>query len=204
LRTSTHAFNYTRNPKSPFAKYSFNSKVKGWEDGFGRKILGETWIAHHGEHGSEGTRGLIDGIQQNSRNPVLNGVKDIWVPTDVYTVRKLDPTSEVLVYGQSTNGMTAESPANINKSIMPVAWTKTYTGESGKKGRVFTTTMGASTDLVNEDLRRLIINACFWAAGLENKIPEKADVNYIGEFTPTMFGFESFQKGSFPEKYELK
>jgi type 1 glutamine amidotransferase len=204
LRTATHGFNYKRNKNSPFAKYDFQSTAPGWEDGFGKKILGETWVSHHGKHGQEGTRGLIDGIQENAQNPVLNGVKDIWCATDVYTVRKLSSDCEVLVYGQSTSGMTPESPVNLNKSIMPVAWTKTYEIEKGKKGKVFTTTMGAAIDLLNEDLRRLLVNACFWAVGLENKIPKKADVGFVGEYVPTMFSTDLFKKGSYPSKYELK
>ena len=60
-----------------------------------------------------------------------------------------------------------------NDPMMPVAWTKTYKGESGKTGRVFTTTMGAATDLESEGTRRMLVNACFWAMGLEDKIPDK-------------------------------
>ncbi len=204
LRTATHAFAYSRNKNSPYAKYSFNSNVKGWEKGFGRQILGETWVAHHGHHGKEGARGLIDGIEQDAKNPILNGVKDIWVPSDVYTTRELEGTCNVLVYGASTSGMTADAPINLDKSLMPVAWTREYTAPNGKKGRVFATTMGASIDLASEDLRRLVVNACFWATGLEDKIPEKANVDYVSEYKPTMFGFESFKKGTFPSKYELK
>lgn len=198
MRTATHAFDYSRNVKSPYAKYSWGSKTKGWENGFGKKILGETWIAHHGDHGKEGTRGLIDGIQQNAKNPILNGVKDIWVPTDVYAVKSLDKQTQPLIYGQSTNGMTASSPPNLDKSVMPVAWSRTYITANGKKGKVFTSTMGASVDLLNEDLRRLFVNAAMWATGLEKQIPEKADVSIIGEYEPTMFGFDSFKKGKKP------
>jgi type 1 glutamine amidotransferase len=201
LRTSTHAFAYKRNPKSVYAKYSFDSKVKGWQDGFGKKVLGETWVDHHGIHGKEGARSLVNGIEQNAKNPILNGVKDIWVPTDVYTVRKLDTGCNVLLYGQSTNGMDASSPVNLNKSVMPIAWTRTYNIGS-KPGRVFTTTMGASVDLVNEDLRRLIVNACYWATGLEKSIPEKADVEIEGEYKPTFFGFDTFKKGKYPREYQ--
>jgi type 1 glutamine amidotransferase len=204
LRTATHAFNYKTNKSSPYAKYDFKSTVKGWEDGFGRTILGETWVDHHGHHGHEGTRGLIDGIQQDAKNPILNGVKDIWCYTDVYTVRKLNGDCQALVYGQSTNGMTPDAPVNLNKSVMPVAWTKTYTSASGKKGRVFTTTMGAAIDFQNEDLRRLLVNACFWAVGLEKQIPGRADVNFITEYKPTMFSTELFKKGFYPSKFELK
>jgi type 1 glutamine amidotransferase len=204
LRTATHAFMYKKNPKSIYAKYDFQSKVKGWENGFGKKILGETWIDHHGKHGSEGTRALIDGIQQNKHHSILNGVKDIWGPTDVYTIKQLPADAQVLLYGQSTSGMTASSPVNLNKSIMPVAWTRTYTSDSGKKGKVFATTMGAAIDLMNEDLRRLLVNACYWATGIGNKTPEKADVNYITEYKPAMFNMEGFKKGAFPSTYELK
>ena len=56
LRTATHAFN---NPNSPrFAKYHWQSKVEGYEQGFGRQVLGETWISHHGQHGKQSTRGV--------------------------------------------------------------------------------------------------------------------------------------------------
>jgi hypothetical protein len=64
--------------------------------------------------------------------------------------------------------------------------------------------MGAAIDFVNEDLRRLLVNACFWAAGLENEIPEKADVNFISDYKPTMFGIDLFKKGFYPSKFELK
>src|SRR5690606_21441149 len=200
LRTATHAFNFKDKKDGPYAKYDFRSKVKGWENGFGKKILGETWVAHHGDHGNEGTRGLINGIQQNAKNPILNGVSDIWGPTDVYTVREL-PGAEVLVYGQSTKGMTADAPVNLEKSIMPIAWTTSYKSESGNTGRVFTTTMGASIDFLSEDLRRLLINASLWAAGLEDKIPARADVDYVSPYKPTMFGTDLFKKGSFPSRY---
>ncbi len=204
LRTATHAFNYTRNKNSPFAHYDYKSTATGSEDGFGRKVLGETWINHHGRHGQEGARGLINGIEQDKKNPILNGVRDIWVPTDVYTVKNLNGDATTLVYGQSTSGMTLESPVNLGKSVMPVAWTKTYTGEKGNVARVFTTTMGASIDLVNEDLRRLLVNASLWAVGMEKQIPEKANVDFVSPYNPTMFSPALFKKGLFPSMYEWK
>lgn len=196
LRTATHAFHYSRNKQSPYAKYSFDSAVKGWEDGYGRQILGETWVDHHGDHGKEGTRGLINGVLES--HPVLQGVKDIWGATDVYTIRDLTDNAQVLVYGQSTHGMTAESPLSYDKSIMPVAWIKDHTNENGKTARIFTTTMGAAIDLVNEDLRRLLVNGCYWTLHMEEQIPEKSNVNIVGEYNPTMFGFGDHQKGLTP------
>ena len=41
LRTATHAFKYSRNPGSPYVKYSCDSEV--FEGGYGRQVLGETW-----------------------------------------------------------------------------------------------------------------------------------------------------------------
>ena len=87
---------------------------------------------------------------------------------------------------------------------MPVAWTRTYSIDGGKTGRVFATTMGAAVDLVNEDLRRLIVNAVLWASGMEDKIPAKADVQPIGEYKPTMFGFGTHKKGLKVSSYTSK
>lgn len=126
MRTATHAFNDADDSDGPYAKYSYQSEVPGWEGGFGRQILGETWIDHHGDHGSEGTRGLIDGIMERNDHPIIRGVSDIWVPTDVYGTRELEGDVDVLVWGQSTAGMTPAAPVNWSKSIMPVAWTKGY------------------------------------------------------------------------------
>ena len=194
LRTATHAFAYKKNSKSIYARYSFDSKVKGWEEGFGKIVLGETWVSHHGIHGKEGTRALVNGVEKSEKNPLLNGVKDIWVPTDVYTVRKIAGSFTPLIYGQSTNGMTADAPVNLEKPVLPIAWTKTYTAPNGRKGKVFATTMGSAVDMLSEDFRRLLINACLWGAGLEKLIPQKAEAGFVSRYSPTMFGFDSFRK----------
>jgi hypothetical protein len=203
LRTATHAFNYKKASASTFANYDFRSQATGWKEGFGKLVLGETWINHHGLHGEEGTRALINGIEQDAQNPILNGVKDIWTPTDVYTVRQLEGAN-ILIYGQSTHGMTPASPVNLEKSIMPIAWTRTYHIPGGREGKAFATTTGAAIDFLSEDLRRLLVNACFWATGLEKQTPARANVDFITEYKPTMFGLDLFRKGSYPSKYELK
>ncbi|MFC4872324.1 ThuA domain-containing protein [Negadavirga shengliensis] len=195
LRTSTHAFNYGKENKSPYAKYHWQSTVSEWEQGFGRKILGETWVAHHGHHAVEGTRALLDGIQAEAGHPVLKGVKDIWVASDVYTVKNLGEDAKVLIHGIPTKGMEPDTPINWGKSLMPIAWTQSYTSEKGNKGKVFTSTMGASVDLESEDLRRLIINAAYWCLEMENQIPEKAKADIVGDYKPTMFGFDNFRLG---------
>ena len=116
-------------------------------------------------------------LRARQDHPILRGIKDgdIWGPTDVYGVRlPLPGDSQPLVLGQVLAGMKpAIQPVDgkKNEPMMPVAWTKTFTTPAGKNARVFTTTMGASQDLANEGLRRLLVNACYWALGMEEQIP---------------------------------
>ena len=71
--------------------------------------------------------------------------------------------------------------------MMPIAWIKNYQIPKGKEGRVFATTMGASTDLVAEGTRRMLVNAAYWCLGL--KVPEKSKVDLIGNYQPSQYGF---------------
>ena len=84
-----------------------------------------------------------------------------------------------------------------------VVWLRDYKGEGGKTSKICTTTMGAAVDLENEGLRRLLVNAAYWAAGLEEKISAKADVDYVGEYKPGWFGFGKFKPGLKPEDLAL-
>jgi hypothetical protein len=82
-----------------------------------------------------------------------------------------------------------------------VAWIKTYTGDQGKAGRVFTTTMGHGDDLRSEGFRRLLVNALYWGMGMEEKIPAKAKVDLVGEYKPNPIGFGGHKKGVKPADY---
>jgi hypothetical protein len=197
LRTSTHAFNYTRNKNSPYAKYSYGSKE--WPGAFGQQVLGETWVNHHGQHGKQSTRGVINAT--NASHPVLRGVKDVWGPSDVYGVVHLPADATVLLWGQVLTGMNpTDGPLEgaKNNPMMPLVWVRDYKNESGKTSRIFTTTMGAATDFESEDLRRLIINASYWATGLDSKIPVKSEAAIVGEYKPTQFGFGQYKRGVRP------
>jgi hypothetical protein len=204
LRTATHAFSIKGAKK--YARYSYNSKE--WDGGFGRQVLGETWISHHGEHKKESTRGMIAPGAES--HPILKGIKDgdIWGPTDVYGVRlPLSGDGKPLVLGQVVEDMTPTGKpveGKKNDPMMPIAWIKTFTGESGKPARVFTTTMGAATDLTSAGTRRLLVNATYWAVGLEDKIPAESDVSIVGEFIPTPYGTNKFIKGVKPEDITAK
>jgi type 1 glutamine amidotransferase len=190
MRTATHAFDLKSSPT--YARYSWNSKE--WDGGFGRQVLGETWVAHHGRHAVQSTRGVI--VKGREQHPILRGIPDgaIWVPTDVYKVRlPLPEGSEALVLGQVLQGM-KESDAPVegapNDPMMPVAWTRTYRG-----ARVFTTTMGSAQDLLNEGFRRLLVNACYWAIGLEGRIDGRSNIGLAGMYEPLPFGFGGAAKG---------
>ncbi|WP_232835051.1 ThuA domain-containing protein [Pleomorphovibrio marinus] len=195
LRTSTHAFNFGKESKSSYSHYHWQSNKPGWEKGFGRRILGETWVAHHGNHGVEGTRALLDGLAYEDKHPILKGIKDIWVPSDVYTIKEIGDDATVLVHGIPTEGMQADTPLVWEKALMPIAWHKTYTSDNGNQGKVFASTMGSSVDLESEDLRKLVVNAAYWCLDMEDEITESTKVDIVGDFQPTMFGFDNFRKG---------
>ncbi len=198
LRTATHAFDIPEG--KTYSQYGWHSKQ--WDGGFGRQILGETWINHWGNHGKQSTLGAI--APGAEKHPILRGIKngEIWGPTDVYEVRlPMKAGCEPLVLGAVLEGMKQTDKPVLggkNNPMMPVAWTNTYTGASGKTGRVFTTTMGASQDLLNEALRRMIVNAAYWCVGLEDKLPEKANVEIVGDYKPTPFGFDGYKRGVKP------
>lgn len=198
MRTATHAFNLKSS--ATFQRYNWNNKE--WDGGFGRQVLGETWIRHHGKHGQQSTRGII--VPEQQTHPILRGIRDgdIWGPTDVYAVRlPLPGDSQLLVLGQVLEGMRPDDPpvaGPLNDPMMPIAWVKTYAGAEGRKARIFTTTMGASQDLESEGVRRLLVNACYWALGMEDQIPPKSNADLVGDYKPLPFKFGGFAKGVRP------
>ncbi len=200
IRTATHPFMFKRS--QTYAKWNSNSKE--WDGGFGRQLLGETWISHHGAHAKQSTRGVPAAGKQ--KHKILTGITSVWGPTDVYTMRMPFPTeNEVLLEGQVLTGMDPKDPpldGPKNNPMMPVAWTRTYSYEDGPKGKVFTTSMGSSMDFQDPAFRRLLVNATYWAVGLEKKITQKLNVDLTGpKFQPTMFGFNKFKQGLKPSDY---
>lgn len=200
LRTSTHAFFYKKNKDSPYAKYHFRDIQ--FEGGYGRQVLGETWINHYGEFQKESTRGLIAEGMEN--HPIVKGIEDIWGVSDVYGITTLSGDSKPLIMGQVLSGLDPNDKPNPDKKPVPVAWTKTYTGESGKTARIFTTTMGHALDFKNEGFRRLLVNACYWAMGTEDKIPARSKVDLVGDYNPNNIGKGNHKKGLKPSDLKLK
>lgn len=202
LRTSTHAFRFRKEDESSFQ--NFND--------FGKRVLGEGWISHWGKHKKEATRGVIE--LSAKENPILRGVTDVFGDSDVYEAYP-PANAKILLRGQVLTGMNPDdAPADyekqratdkqeqgVNDPMMPVAWTRVWKNEAGKENRILTTTLGAATDLQSEDLRRLIVNGVYWGLGLD--VPAKADVSYVGEYHPTMYGFKGYVKGVKPVDHAL-
>ena len=199
IRCSLLSFRYETRTNSPYASFDFRTP----EGGYTRAIFGETWEGHYGSHGKESTRGLRAGI--NEEDPMLRGVYNVWGTTDVYRVTKLPPDARILLYGQVLTGMNPDDPPNWQKAIMPMVWTRELKRDSGKVRRVVMSTIGAAPDMESEDLRRLYVNAIYWALGLEAKIPQKADVRYVGEdWKASPFGGGKFHHGLKPADFAIK
>lgn len=213
IRTATHAFNFPADSNSGYTYYGngYDGDKTEWKEGFGRLVLGEQWISHHGHHKHQSTKGII--APSARFNDITNGLSDgdIWGATDVYGVRlPLPDDSQSIILGQVINrkgefreddifyGMrptddeiaeTNDQGVPVNETLIPIAWTKSYQIPEGEKGKAFTSTIGAASDLLIQGTRRLLVNGVYWALGLP--IPKKADVTLVGEYRPTAFEFRS-------------
>ena len=72
----------------------------------------------------------------------------------------------------------------------------TVYGETRHRGEV--------QDLEREGTRRLLVNACYWAMGMEDKIPPCTNVDIVGDYKATPFRGNGFTKGLKPADYEMK
>ncbi len=194
LRTATHAFSANR---EPYTKYNYNAKDAGYELGFGHQVLGQTWVGHYGRNHSQSTRIAL--VPEKKDHPILRGVKEVWVQAGGYVGKPVD--GEILTLAQPLNGMTPESPADATKPPQPSEWTRTYKTSSGKTARVFTSLYGTSEDITNEGYRRLLVNGCFWALGLEAAIQPDLNIAFVGPFKPNTFNGGGYARGIKPEMY---
>lgn len=200
LRTSTHAF-------TPPTGSSYKSFAR-----FGEDVLGEEWVSHWGNHKKEATLGLIE--PNAGDHPILRGIKEIFGDSDVYEAYP-PADATILVRGQVLQGMKPTDPPahykkkrasdrqeqDVNDPPMPVAWTRLHKNEAGQTNKIFCTTLGAATDLQNEGLRRVIVNSVYWALDMPHT--SLADVTYVDDFKPTMYGFGGYRRGLVPEDHAL-
>jgi len=186
LRTANHGFH------APLP-YTINGRNVNW----GVDVLGGTFLNHHGRYHADSTRGII--VQEQKDHPILVGVDDIWGDSDVYRTYKegasLPPGCTALVWGQPLMGRRHDDPPNPKLEALPVAWFKTWQTSEGKSARVFQSTMGGGTDFENAGLRRLIVNAVYWGAGLEASISGTRSVDIVGTYKPLQSGFNYKELG---------
>ncbi len=203
LRTATHAFNIKGDKK--FARYSFNYNKDDCKEGFpagARRDVGEpprqAQGAEHARHRGRGREGSPD--------PPRHQENSIWGPTDVYGIRNLPDNAKPLVMGQVLVGMKPgrqaagggeEQPDDARRADAHVQGRA-----DGKEGRVFTTTMGAATDMPagghppDAGERRLL-----------GRRPRGQDPVRGGEgrrrrpVQPTAYGFDDFVKDKSPKDY---
>ena len=215
IRTATHAFEFgDSTSRWNHWSNSFAEEGSPWEGGFGRLVLGEKWYTHHGHHKHQSTRGLIAPDARD--HPIARGLADgdIWGPTDVYGVRLPMPEGVTpIVLGEvinragefdeddpffgmkptdsevATTNPAARSEYNPNDPMMPIAWTKPYQLPEGEAGLAFTSTIGSSTDMASDGVRRLMVNAVYFL--LEMEVPEAAEVGLIGTYQPSPYNFHS-------------
>lgn len=197
FRTSTHTFMYKDAPEMAYL-------INDWP----ANVFGQQWITHHG-HFDDGKNPLTAVSVTDAASPILNGFKPFQAYSWLYHVNggnwKLRGNPHVLLAGTSLKSQhQIDGRLEQYPLTNPVAWTKTYTGATGKTGRVFFTTLGHPYDFQEESMRKLTLNGIYWALGKENMIPENGvNVDFSGIYKPNNSGFGSrFKPNLKPEQLD--
>jgi uncharacterized protein len=195
FRTATHTFNFTT-----------DTTLKHLNNAWPAKVWGQQWIVHHG-HFEDGNAPLTTVYPRANAapTPIMNGVRPFEAYSWLYHVDggdwKLQGDAKPFLEGRSLRSQ-HEQKKQLDKYPLtqPVAWTKTYTGTSGKAARVFFTTLGHPFDFKEQSMRKLALNGIYWALGLEKKIPaEGVNAEFAAPYEPNNSGFgEKFKKGIKP------
>lgn len=189
FRTATHAFMYKND--TTLAK-TYNNK---WPT----KVFGQQWITHHG-HFDDGKLPVTEISAIDTNNVILRGFSPFKAYSWLYHV----DGGDWKLYGDSTpflQGRSLKSQHEIDGKLdkypltNPVAWTKSYTGQSGKKARVFFTTLGHPYDFKIPQVRTIALNGIFWALGKEDSIPDNGvNITLNTPYEPNNSGFGKLYK----------
>ncbi len=196
IRTATHAFSYDKFQSEKFSEWGWRGPHPTFQGGFGRQVLGETWINHYGGYRTQSTLGIP--VAEMKDHPILRGIDRLWGLSHAYAVTPLEGDSRPLVLGQPLMGLRPTDKPDERKPPVPIAWIKTFTGKAGKAARVFTTTMGYGDDFKEEGVRRMLVNACYWAVGMEDQIPARSNVTLVGSYAPRPSDFGGYRRGVKP------
>ena len=192
FRTATHAFRYPDSSAQAYLNAAWPAKV-----------FGQQWITHHG-HFEDGKIPLTAVRPDTTRNhPILQGIQPFQAYSWLYHVDggewELQGDSDPLVFGHALRS-NHEANNRLDQFPLdnPVAWTKTYTGTSGKASRIFFTTLGHPYDWRNPNMRRLALNGIYWA--LDRPVSDSLDVAYAAPYLPNNSGFGlKFKQGRKPQ-----
>jgi type 1 glutamine amidotransferase len=134
LRTSSHAFHYPE-----------GSEFAGWNDGFGRDVLGSPWISHHGHASSTDVTSATP-----AGHPILEGIPQAFhLRAWLYRTQLLEDCRPIL-WGTPVDPENKPTPS-------AVAWTREKQGQ-----RVVYTNMGHPSDLRQTIVRTFLCNAARW------------------------------------------
>ena len=194
LRTSTHSFN---GQKGKWEKLNFNYKKDDYNGGLGKQIFGNTWDKKLGQshYGSNHAMGCtITPVASAATHPIMAGVKKIHAYSGAY---KSQPPADAtpLVQVQVLETFGPSDKAHPDRPLVNAGWTRdSYVAPSGTKktARIAYFSFGASEDLLDEDCRRLLVNASLWAGGWESEIKADLNVSIVGGFKPSPYCTGSF------------
>ena len=194
VRTSTHCFN---GQKGKWEKLNFNYRGEDYHGGLGEQVFGNTWEkvkgqSHYGSNHQMGSR--ITPVAGSEGNPIVRGVQQIHGYSGAY---KSQPPSDAipLLEVQVLNTFGPSDDINTDRPLVNAGWTRdAYMAPSGEKkqARVVYASFGASEDLLSEDARRFLVNACLWAGGWEDNITADLDVSIVGEYAPSPYSSGAF------------
>ena len=207
LRTSTHAFNGF--PKgSRWETWNYNN-----EGGFGKRVLGETWLTHWGKHKIEATRGVIEPVaaeqpaaarrqQHLRRDRRLRGLSaaDATILVRGIVLKALTPDARAGRLPEAAldrQGRAGRQRSGDARRVDAHEQERQRHDQSRSSRRRWE----RRRILENEGLRRLIVNAVYWGLGMD--VPQKADVTYVDEYKPSFYGFDGFRKGLHPSDFAL-
>jgi len=163
----------------------------------GMEALGNTWHNERGQshYGNNHQMGCTITPQADAAaHPVLTGVEKIHAYSGGY--KSQPPTGATpLLDLQVLNSFEPSDDRNADKPIVCAGWTRdSYVAPSGEKkeARVVYTSYGASEDMLSEDGRRFMVNACLWAGGMEDKITADLNVAIVGGYKPSPYTTGAF------------
>ena len=115
IRTATHAFK-----SGDYGDYDWSH--------FGRDVIGEDWLSHHGKHKVQGGRAVF--VKETKQHPVLQNIYRFDTASDIYGIKHLDQAAAtILLRGAVTVALDPAAPlvdGEKNDPMMPLAWLKSY------------------------------------------------------------------------------